>query len=904
MKDFHAYPIKFLLLTICEHPELLTSQQLLDAGLSARRILDHAIYKTPRDDGLVQSGIILVCRTFQSDPVASETMLRRLLTPEHLQQFGYKDMPTLACELNRLFETNPAFARDVYKVAFGFKEERGDKTDFGSSRILAMTSTRRQDYELALWQFGEHYPLFIKMASVYAVETLATVLTDYIATKSYRFRKDREGVVFHFRGCEAVILTDMSSSWDAQMSYRFEPELKMLDALEDELSNLASKPESPQCCESIIMTVAKVNQWAALWRRVIICGAKQPKTLGIFVKELLHSTPILTCLDTSNVAGDFIKVIYPELDVNERELIERQIISIAGTIDQENDGWLRACRDRLLGCIPQTLIATQEAKRAIEILKEFGGPPANVPPFRFETITRAYDEQEHLVRQGVLPDNKANKILVELTQPIQQFITDFGQNIPTIEQVQKIIEPANQLIQALASAENNGAHIAQVESSLNHLNALCLRVAECRELPASSEAFSVVKGVLINAAHNTNPLPDAEQNKRFDDIPSWNSPAPRVEAAKGLLFLAGNLATPDPEIFQIIRTLNTDPTPQVRLQIATLIGNVFKHNRDFYFEIVSQMSTDDPSSSVLQSLINTQLCWVFWEDSAKVSSITQLIKNRQDLSGNNAFEVRMSCVCVFLNLYLWFDDSFSNAYIEEIATNSVKYTDEVTHIVQYIRELLSSGSVENPDPKVERARKRAFAILLSILKSVQHEFNQMQEKNKGLPFNNWPTETHQKANALAQIPNNIASQLYFASKAFEQKQNSTNANSATLSPSQKQRFLEESASLFDLFAINAHPSTVHHVIETLEYLLDVNPRLVLLRIAQILKAAKGGGYQYESLAITPVVGIVNQMLANYRYVLCDSQECRMALLEIVDIFVDAGRTEAIQLTYKINDIFN
>ena len=66
------------------------------------------------------------------------------------------------------------------------------------------------------------------------------------------------------------------------------------------------------------------------------------------------------------------------------------------------------------------------------------------------------------------------------------------------------------------------------------------------EMPAY---FSFVKDPsLIEASRHTVPAHDPEYDAQFDESPSWGSPAPRIEAAEGLIALASNSASPEPDV--------------------------------------------------------------------------------------------------------------------------------------------------------------------------------------------------------------------------------------------------------------------------------------------------------------------------------------------------------------------
>jgi len=52
-----------------------------------------------------------------------------------------------------------------------------------------------------------------------------------------------------------------------------------------------------------------------------------------------------------------------------------------------------------------------------------------------------------------------------------------------------------------------------------------------------------------------------------------------------------------------------------------------------------------------------------------------------------------------------------------------------------------------------------------------------------------------------------------------------------------------------------------------------------------------------------VVGLVRRYLAEYRHLFREDPECRAALIELLDTFIQAGWPEAQRLTYNLDEIF-
>ena len=115
-----------------------------------------------------------------------------------------------------------------------------------------------------------------------------------------------------------------------------------------------------------------------------------------------------------------------------------------------------------------------------------------------------------------------------------------------------------------------------------------------------------VRAWLMEGAIHPSPVFEEEWADRFDSHPSW-SPAPRIDAAAGLLFLALKSSFVDSEIIEAIEKLSLDPVPVVRFHIADHLGALALTSPQTMRKLLSEMLEKDPSSSVIHSLINRPL---------------------------------------------------------------------------------------------------------------------------------------------------------------------------------------------------------------------------------------------------------------------------------------------------------
>ena len=814
---------------------------------------------------------------------------------------GYLDMPTLAREAVRLVAIAPGFVRDVYVAAFEFNESRSEETSMGSGRIMSLTSNRQQDYSMCRWQLGETFPTFLTHSPEEAIEALVAVLTSQRGRETESASAVPEKT-FEFMGSVARLQSDSSYIWEAT-EYRHEAHLKMLDAFEATLSRFADDAHLHGIFHRMISVVTKINPWAAVWRQVLAVGIRHPKTVGKSLSELAWAVPILTGLDTSQLAGEFVRAVFAELDAGARLKIERAILSIPTTVPADKVDTARRIRDCLLGCIPIVLATTSEAQSILTELASKGGPPANRPPFEMHSsFWGPVTDEQLLGEQGVPVEEAPNRKINELVVPLRKFVADRSNTAPTLTDSEVVLHQASELYEALRAAPSMGAHQSQINNGWTHLVSLCACVALCDELDGSTESGRFVKAVLLEGAKHPKPTPSERFDADFDDHPSW-SPAPRVDAAEGLLLLSYRPSFFDEELLAEVQRLARDPVPAVRLQIANHLGTLRKTAPEEMRQLLTHILIQDPSSSVVHGAQVNPLWGLRGVEPNEVGNLAFLVFNRTNLKGKVAEEVRLYCISIFLFLYLWNDHAKSSETILEICSNVGVHVDEAHRVASALRERLVEGSPEKPEPRVEAARLRAFQMLEAITRSAQSEFERFQKSREGNMLAELSNELQKWVRGIVQLLDTVAAQLYFASGAYDQKNGAGSPDSHPISLSQKQRFLYEAGNLFDRLSEHPHPSIIHHLIQTLNGLLSIEPRQVFLRIVKTVKAGMAGGYQFESLAIDEIVSVVNRVFADFRPMLQQNKDVRIAMVEMLDVFVEVGWIQAIQLTYRLDEIF-
>ncbi|OPX42367.1 hypothetical protein CLHUN_37860 [Ruminiclostridium hungatei] len=900
MKQSMAVIICPLIRTLCDRSQKFTESQCGLIGKAARRLLAFAWESTKHNNWIITIAIQAVCRTYSSNKKESGELIRRCIEKEHMKLHFAEELHCLVREIGSLAEMDITLVEDIYKAIFTFNETSEEKTQIGGSRIIAMTSTRKQDKEMLNFALADQFSRFLEIGPINAFRVLIVALSDYVNEEHH---PSTESETFEFYGIPAQIRSDYSHIWDDGNTYYHDEPLKMLDEVEKYLISGAQKEGFISLLRDIIMVVASENSFAVLWKRLLQCGIKEPSIIGLELKSLAWTKAILECDDTTIAAGNFITAIYEFLSEKERGFIEKSIVTLTKDVPNNELKYREIERNRLLGCIPEQLIISQSVRLILDELKKNDSIPPNEPKFKMTSISgQPYGEEEYLADKGVPVEKEGNKSIRTIEQPIYEFSREFLNASPSMEAIQAIFPNIKQLHEVLSIANTNDVHQLQLDYAWGTLAEACARIASSKQLADNLDIAGFTKAVLLQAATNPDPIHEPKNDKHFDESPSWGSPAPRIDAARGLMLLACYPTCVDKKLKKTIISLSKDKVPAVRYQIDTHLVTLYNTAPAAMWDIIEDACENEQSKGVLNGLLSGTLYNIAGGNADRVSKLVGKIFSRI-IDGPGADSVRQTCVIIFLKLYLWQDNDFCRNIITKMIENLGDYLKEIRSLVVHTRELLTLGLVNPSNSEQDAVRKRAFIIVEKSLGAALNKFNSIKESKFKAEIE-LSQDEEEEYKLLAQLIDTIGTDIYFASGAYDESLKKDEQNRKVLSADVKERFLLEADNLLNcLSRFGVFPSTTHYLLETFEAYIPVNPVEIFMRIGVLLTSSQEGGYQYESLAADLFVKIIERYFAEYSWVFREKKECQRTLFEILDIFVNAGWPSARRLTYRLEEIY-
>ena len=835
----------------------------------------------------------LVSKTFGTNPGASRILLEKVLQLTDEKNFPINFLYRLTDEIDKVWLHDPDFVASIYKTVFSYQETSQEQTHMGGI-VLSLTSTRRQDYEMCQYQLVRYFPHFLRESPLIATQAVIECLNYFIREQHIiGFLKD--GVKFEdlsekfqFQNKWAYYTPDGSYSWD-ESEYPDEP-IKMVDELFKFIEELASSQKLSELKSLLDVFRDKVIV-AFFWRRLLDTAAKMPKVFSSLLFELCISRPIQIGAETIRELGVLLEASATEFTIDQLRKIEESIMTIPeDKKDFKNGEFLEHVRDRLLARIPPKLLTTDKAKKIREEMEKACKVPENRPIVTFSSWSETYTEEKWLREKGADLERPENKRLQKNFAPLDKFISDWQNGIPTEDTIKSILSAAKETYDVIKN-ETGADKIV--------LNAAVTKLASCAEKMSrgmtniESEEFHFCREILLLSSEHDLPEPNPEFDSKYNH-PHW-SPAPRNEAAQGLPWLA--LRKPDDDVLSAIEKLVHDKVPSVRFLITTELWRISEKAPELFWRLVLHIAENETNRVVQQSLCNTLGYIVAKEEVKTVEVLNKLIIRVSLPDEDSDF---LNCL---VSIIMWLALVRENAWA--IKTSNV-FLSEPGHSAKSLRRatfealrFMTPQKIDEDKEVTERANKWLSNAISASEQGIK--------KLRTIPNEQWVEETRSKLRDVYSVIDSIIMRLYFAA---DVRDNLNDTDKRPVSDNQREKFYFEVKPLLEqvlaftqdkengiMFA-----STAHHFMELLNGVLKYDPQGVLHMAAGVAKSSEPYSYNLDSLAISQVVKLVEAILADYRSEVRDGEPLR-DLLNLLDTFAKAGWPDALKLVWRLDEVF-
>ncbi|WP_219842922.1 sister chromatid cohesion protein PDS5 [Xanthomonas arboricola] len=383
---------------------------------------------------------------------------------------------------------------------------------------------------------------------------------------------------------------------------------------------------------------------------------------------------------------------------------------------------------------------------------------------------------------------------------------------------------------------------------------------------------------------------------------SWGDLSVRVYAAKAWISLAPRFAEERPEIVDQIEAILQDEEPAVRLQAAQNLQVICKAAPERMWSMGERIAASEVDERVLASYLARALKRFRHAESQRCERILISVKDRLSaFSDKDGRSLLRECLGGWAaQLYARQGRPMARGWLEEWAADPQRFRDALNAYTSSLRNEFFAryaADAEQGDLDMcDRAQDGLKVILVPALAISAKEHATLTSVNT-LEESKSAGERYIAAELVIRHAMN---QLYFgAGVRTGGKENELGLSN----PKTKSRFLADYAEILGLLQKSREPGTLHHLIELYEYLIPGDPVAVFGAIHSILIGVGAKeGYHYESLGNTTVVKIVKLYIADHRGIFDDPMR-RAMLVEILQLFSEAGWPEALRLLYDLPDLF-
>lgn len=872
-----------------------TPDQAAALGKAARDLLEFAWTRKPRFDLLVTNALIAVAKTFATDPAASAALIRRAIEPGHLKEYGYQEIRWIAQEVKNIARSDPALAVDIYAAAYGYTDSSDDATNMGSSVILSLRSNRRQDYQSSWHLLSEAIPAILKENLEAGVRAVARGVHGYVQReRRHQSNHDRRlKETFPLGRFVANFQTDWSYSWYRSGLRAVQDAPLLLKKFDELLDQLANEVDSADRIARILAALAnEPDVVAAIWGSLLVAGTKHPSIFARPLLPLACAPSIMLSSDTRYQLGTFIGAAYPHLTQLEREAVEPAILALP------DEGPGKSSKTALAGCIPKSLISTAEMRAFVEVLEQAGELRPNVPPMQVTTAFRAFDTDAYLTSEGVSLEDPENVALRKLVREVEALATPNGSSDLSLEFVKRQLKVLKTCHAGLSKRFPGKVPEKLFEHATGQLAEAAGRIARAEpKVLAVPSIKGPLKEILLFCAASENPHYSAKHEGDFQESVSWGGPSARTAAAHGLMDLTRASKKRDTEIMAAIRKLARDRVPEVRLQIVQNLWVLRFLDPEWAWSEMEYALAKEVTRGVVGGGIDALARMAHQDIPRAIRAAKSVIRRYGNKNKPGMASCRSDAETLIFDLHIWDSNAEAETFAAAVVDNVIGNAGIIRHLTARYSDNLLTGSVEKPEAADNLPRQKTIAFYHTV---TERAFQQIEDRAARLDmrvFDSWPEAEKIAVRDMFGILDEVSIRIHFAAGTHYDGVGPTE----NVSP-ERARLYRETKSILKRLSTAIVAPIAHHLIQTLETFIPIEPSDVFALIAQAVKSAEQGGYSNEQMASDLIVRIVQRYLADYRAIFADHARLN-DLMDCLDVFVGAGWPAAQALTFKLGEIW-
>ena len=472
-------PARVLLHVLFDHGDLAEATLLGVFGRAARTLLEVAWAASPPLAAISFNAIRFVGKSFASDPAASRTLLDRILRTPHFQQYADREAPWLAEQILPITRVDPAFTVEIYAALYGQTITDSATSWFGGqrSRIMPLSSNRRQDYEHCRWHLGTAMYQILAISSHHATRALIDALIGKAATRDSGSDHELDHVNV---GTGTIELRGHDIEFNAWDEEKEDGSTRDDDLLCQYVRFLRTC--DPASFATSVAAASRDYATASVWSRILGVGSERVAEVGDLLWPLIERPDFFENNDTLRDAARFVAAAWPSRMSESRIQFEIMVLDEARFTDADKLRRWRYILGRILALVPESALELEETRSRRRELESEGQLIENEPIYKYTRSPGNHSDFVHdqLRRAGIDLDAGPNRVVLDASSALKDHLERTSSSSPAPD----IAELWSEAVGLLALIEAHlGIHDLLDHSAWGH-------VANAVELIATSPNYS------------------------------------------------------------------------------------------------------------------------------------------------------------------------------------------------------------------------------------------------------------------------------------------------------------------------------------------------------------------------------------------------------------------------------
>ena len=818
-------------------------------------------------------GIELVAKTYGTDVKESGNLFREVMEILKEPGFDINYFTNLAESVKHILKYDPVMVADIYNSIFGYNETSTEQTQMGPSVVMNLVSNRKQDFEMCYYRLQKFFPEFLEASPELAIKTGLTVVNQFI--NEDRSNSEPESIIkVPVNGKELKFQADYSSIWGDNT---FGKPAEMAEAIVRYFDELVAVGDNTKLDKLIGIYFDNAIS-AFTWKLILKFFLRYPSVKPDEVFQYVSNAFLMKHTDTSFEIRELIDKFSPSFQDEQLDQLETLIFTI---YDEGRTNTIAKALSRL----PKDRLQQERSKKFMEM----NDPVQNDPPFQHHSYSSPYTTDMWLKDQGVDLGNSLFKEIADYSNSLQRFNNQWLNETPTASDYN---EPLNlcRLFVAKLNETHSGLPKELYQTALSEIAKLAAIVSRnfrnlsqedyrfLEEVIAQTFAFKTSQDVTV----------DTNGSHHF----TW-SPTPRNSAAEALINLycfeqsEGNLT--------LLKEGVNDVNHIIRFNTIRNLQFIYSANYEVYKEIITERLNKENSGFIYSVLMGSI---IFKKElvAQEAPEVFKILKEKAKLFGEQE-----SFVNTYTELLLYYLHDFHLDIAYQILFDAYPMDKLCSTIIFRLFERMHPSLPENDfinkandhDAELKIIRNYILQSKLSLSKidgvsldmqnpEVKHALLVLDKIIQRIYFVLQPKSFGRNRTFELPIGEDNKTAFYFAVKPILED------------------IINVSATITENGLIIGH--TAHYFIQTLNGALSIDPRDILAMVAQITRYSMQGGYTFDSLAVQEVVNLTEKLFADHRDLLLETDSFNN-VLALLDIYINSGWINALELLWKLDEIF-